>query len=270
MERQDQPETTRASVGGGGVGEQEDCMEIRVVWGGTVEKPIPIVSHPTPRMSSSPPFSDRSWIAKPVGRKVQVGSSTLQRIIPVSRTPNKCEILRNRLRRPTTRRPTTLQIPVRTLGETGEPEENILPMDLSHKVPAVRETSREDLRTTSPPPLVSIEGGSTCHLPSNSQIREEELSTHGIAQILQAAVIIERARLADQDPMMGDRDDEEVMNMPIIEDSEKDIGTETVPTGEEVLSPESTERWIDIPTLVIDLEPPPVTEPGPSTTCSTT
>ncbi len=281
-------ETTRASVGGGGVGEQEDGMEIRVVWGGTVEKPIPIVSHPTPRMSSSPPFSDRSWIAKPVGRKVQVGASTLQRIIPVSRTPNKCEILRNRLRRPTTRRPTTLQIPVKTLGETGEPEENILPMDLSHKVPTVRETSREDLRTTSrpplvsiegestghlpssPPPLVSIEGESTCHLPSNSQIREEELSTHGIAQILQAAVIIERARLADQDPMMGDRDDEEVMNMPIIEDSEKDIGTETVPTGEEVLSPESPERWIDIPGLVIDLDPPPVTEPGPSTTCSTT
>ncbi len=260
-----QPETTRASAGGGGVGEQEDCMEIRVVWGGTVEKPIPIVPHPTPRMPSSPPFPDRSWIARPVGRKVQVGSSTLQRIIPVSRTPNKCEILRNRLHRPT-----TLQIPVRTLGETGEPEEDMLPMDLSHKVPAVRETSREDVRTTSPPPLISIERGSTCHLPSSSQIREEELSTHGIAQILKAAVIIERARLADQDPMMGSRDDEEVMNMPIIEDSEKDIGIETVPTGEEVLSPESTEMWIDIPTLVIDLEPPPVTEPGPSTTFSTT
>ena len=147
-------ETASASVGGGGVGEQEDGMEIRVVWGGTVEKPIPIVSHPTPRMSSSPPFSDRSWVAKPVGRKVQVGASTLQRIIPVSRTPNKCEILRNRLRRPTTRRPTTLQIPVKTLGETGEPEENILPMDLSHKAPTVQETSREDLRTTSRPPLV--------------------------------------------------------------------------------------------------------------------
>ncbi len=276
-------ETNRASVGGGVVGEQEDGVEIRVVWGGTVEKPIPIVSHPTPRMSSSPPFSDRSWIAKPVGRKVQVGASTLQRIIPVSRTPNKCEILRNRLRRPT-----TLQIPVKTLGETGEPEENILPMDLSHKVPIVRETSREDVGTisppplisiegestsqwpSSPPPLVSLEGRSTCHLSSNSQIREEELSTHGIAQILQAAVIIEKARLADQDPMMGDRDDEEVMNMPIIEDSEKDIGTETVPTGEEVLSPESLERWIDIPGLVIDLDPPPVTEPGTSTICSTT
>ncbi len=276
-------ETDRASVGGGVAGEQEDGVEIRVVWGGTVEKPIPIVSHPTPRMSSSPPFSDRSWIAKPVGRKIQVGASTLQRIIPVSRTPNKCEILRNILRRPT-----TLQIPVKTLDETGEPEENILPMDLSHKVPVVRETSREDLGTisppplmsieeestsqlpSSPPPLVSLEGRSTCHLSSNSQIREEELSTHGIAQILQAAVIIEKARLADQDSMMGDRDEEEVMNMPIIEDSEKDIGTETVPTGKEVLSPESLERWIDIPGLVIDLDPPPVTEPRTSTNCSTT
>ena len=256
--RDHQQETTRASTGGGGVGggEQEDeCMEVRVVWGGTVENPVPIVPHPTPRKRSSPPFPERSWTARPVGRKIQVGSSTLQRIIrttPVSQTSST---------------PTTLKIPIRTLDETGEG--NMSPLDLSNRIPAVPETSRKDVRTTGPPPLVSIERWPTCHLPSSSQIRDDEPPTHGIAQILKAAVIIERTRLADLDPMMGGMEAGEVMNMPIIEESEKDTGVETIPTRDEVWSPESNVMWVDTPTLVIDLEAPPVTKPGPPTPFTT-
>ena len=257
--RDHQPEVTRASTGGGGVGggEQEDeGMEVRVVWGGTVENPVPIVPHPTPRKRSSPPFPERSWMAKPVGRKIQVGSSTLQRIIrttPVSQTSST---------------PATLKIPIRTLDETGEG--NMSPLDLSNRIPAVPETSRKDVRTTGPPPLVPIEKWPTCHLPSSSQTRDDEPPTHGIAQILKAAVIIERTRLADLDPMMGGMEAGEVRNMPILEESEKDTGVETIPTRDEVGSPESNVTWVDTPTLVIDLEAPPVTKPGPPTPFTTT
>ena len=254
-----QPEATRASTGGGGVGgieHEDEDMEVRVVWGGTVENPVPIVPHPTPRMPSSPPFPTRSWMARPVGRKIQVGSSTLQRIVtttPVSQTSD---------------RSTTLQIPVRTLDETEE--DDMLPIDLSNRIPAVLETSREDVRTTGPPPLVPIEKWPTCPLPSSSQTREDEPPTHGIAQILKAAVIIERTRLADLDPMMGGMEAGEVRNMPILEENEKDTGVETTPTRDEVGSPESNVMWVDTPTLVIDLETPPVTKPGPPTPFTTT
>ncbi len=254
-----QPEATRASTGGGGVGgieHEDEGMEVRVVWGGTVENPVPIVPHPTPRMPSSPPFPTRSWMARPVGRKIQVGSSTLQRIVrttPVSQTSD---------------RSTTLQIPIRTLDETEE--DDMLPIDLSNRIPTVLETSREDVRTTGPPPLVPIEKWPTCPLPSSSQTREDEPPTHGIAQILKAAVIIERTRLADLDPMMGGMEAGEVRNMPILEENEKDTGVETTPTRDEVGSPESNVMWVDTPTLVIDLEAPPVTKPGPPTPFTTT
>ena len=224
-------------------------MEVRVVWGGTVENPIPVVPHPTPRMPRSPPFPTRSWMARPVGRKIQVGSSTLQRIVrttPASQTSD---------------RSTTLQIPVRTLDETEG--DNMLPIDLSNRIPTVLEMSREDVRTTGPPPLVPIEKWPTCSLPSSSQTREDEPPTHGIAQILKAAVIIERTRLADMEAG-------EVRNMPILEGNEKDTGVETTPTRDEAESPESNVMWVDTPTLVIDLAAPPVTKPGPPTPFTTT
>ena len=249
---------TEASTGGGRVSgdEQEDeCMEIRVVWGGTIENPVPIVPHPRPRMPDSPPFPERSWMARPVGRKIQVGSSTLQRIIrttPISQTSSM---------------PTTLNIPTRSLGEPGE--DDMSPMDLSNRNPAVQEMLRKNLRTAEPPPLISIERWSACPPPSCSQVSGEEPPTHGIAQILKAAVIIERARLAAQDTMMEGVEDEEVVNVPVLGENEKDIGVETIPTRNELWSPASDVMWVDAPALVIDLEATPVTEPEPTTPLTT-
>ena len=64
----DQQKVTRASAGGGKLigNEQEDeGMEIKIVWGGTTEVPVPIVSQPRPRRSESPPLPERSWVAMP-------------------------------------------------------------------------------------------------------------------------------------------------------------------------------------------------------------
>ena len=248
---------TEASTGGGRVSgdEQDECMEIRVVWGGTIENPVPIVPQPRPRMQDSPPFPERSWMARPVGRKIQVGSSTLQRIIrttPISQASSM---------------PTTLNIPIRSLGEPGE--DDMSPMDLSNRNPAVQERLRKNLRTAEPPSLVSIERWSACPPPSCSQVSGDEPPTHGIAQILKAAVIIERARLAAQDTMMGGMEDEEVVNVPALGENEKDIGVETIPTRNELWSPASDVMWVDAPALVIDLEATPVTEPEPPTPLAT-
>ena len=67
-----------------------ECSEVRVVWGGTVERPVPIVSLPTiPRLVGSPPLEERSWLATPIGRKIQLGSSTLQRN---QNNPNQADV----------------------------------------------------------------------------------------------------------------------------------------------------------------------------------
>ncbi len=249
---------TEASTGGGRVSgdEQDECMEIRVVWGGTIENPVPIVPRPRPRMQDSPPFPERSWMARPVGRKIQVGSSTLQRIIrttPISQASSM---------------PTTLNIPIRSLGEPGE--DDMSPMDLSNRNSAVQERLRKNLRTAEPPSSVSIERWSACPPPSCSRVSGDEPPTHGIAQILKAAVIIERARLAAQDTMMGGTEDEEVVNVPTLGENEKDIGVETIPTRNELWSPASDVMWVDAPALVIDLETTSVTEPEPPTPLATT
>ena len=176
----DKQKVIRASAGGGGISgnEQEDeCMEIRVVWGGTIENPVPIVPHPRPRMPESPPLPERSWLATPIGRKIQLGSSTLQRIrtTPINQT---------------SRVPTTFNIPTKSLGEPGG--DNMSPMDLSNRNLPVQEMFRKNLMTAKPPPLIPIERWSACQPPSCSQVSGEEPPTHGIAQILKAAVIIER------------------------------------------------------------------------------
>ena len=252
-----QQKVTEASTGGGRVSgdEQDECMEIRVVWGGTIENPVPIVPRPRPRMQDSPPFPERSWMARPVGRKIQVGSSTLQRIIrttPISQASSM---------------PTTLNIPIRSLGEPGE--DDMSPMDLSNRNSAVQERLRKNLRTAEPSSSVSIERWSACPPPSCSRVSDDEPPTHGIAQILKAAVIIERARLAAQDTMMGGTEDEEVVNVPTLGENEKDIGVETIPTRNELWSPASV-MWMDAPALVIDLEATSVTDPGPPTPLATT
>ena len=84
------------------------------------------------------------------------------------------------------------------------------PVDLSNRNPSsTGDAQRKNVRTTGPPPLITIERWSASHPPSSSQVCADEPPTHGIAQILKAAVIIERARLADQDPMMGGMDEVE-------------------------------------------------------------
>ena len=256
-----QQQVTEASTGGGRVSgnEQDECMEIRVVWGGTIEDPVPIVPRPKPRMQNSPPFPERRWMARPVGRKIQVGSSTLQRIIrttPISQTSNM---------------PTTLDIPIRSLGEPVEDDTS--PMDLSNRNSAVQERLRKNLRTAEPSSSVSIERWSAGPPPSCSRVSHDEPPTHGIAQILKAAVIIEKARLAAQDTaqdtMTEGTEDEEVVNMPTLGENEKDIGVETIPARNELWSPASV-MWMDAPALVIDLEATSVADPGSPTPLATT
>ena len=249
----DKQKVTRASTGGGetsGSDQEDECMEIKVVWGGTIENPVPIVSHPRPRRSESPPLPGRSWMATPIGRKIQLGSSTLQRIrtTPINHT---------------SRVPATFNIPTNSLGVPGG--NNVYPMDLSNRSPPVQEMSRESLMTTDPPPLIPIEGWPACPPPSRSQGSFEGPPTHGIAQILKAAYAIEKARRAAQDAMMNSVEDEVLVNAPVIRENDKDIGVETIPTTRNGLwSPANDVMWGDSPPLVIDLEATPITDPEPT------
>ena len=266
----DKQKVTRASVRGGetsGNEQGDKCLEIKIVWGGTIENPVPIVSHPRPRRSESPPLPGRSWVATPIGRKIQLGSSTLQRIrtTPINQT---------------SRVPTTFNIPTKSLGVPGG--DNVSPMDLSNKNPPVQEMFRESLMTSEPPPLIPIERWSACSPPPCSQGSFEQLPTHGIAQILKAAVVIEKARRAAQDTMMDRVEEEVLVNVPIIGENEKDIGVEKIPTTRNGLwspaddimwkSPADDIMWRDSPPLVIDLEATSMTDPEPTiplTTAST-
>ena len=145
--------------------------------------------------------------------------------------------------------------------------DNMSPIELSNRNQSVQEMFRKNLMTAEPPPLIPIERWSACPPPSWSQSSCEETPTHGIAQILKAAVIIERARLAAQETMMDGVEEEEVVNVPVIRENEKDIGVETIPTTRnELWSPASDIMWMDSPPLVIDLEATPMTEPEPEPT----
>ena len=231
----DKQKVTKASTGGGeisGSDQEDECMEIKVVWGGTTKNPVPIVSHPRPRRSDSPPLPRRSWMATPIGRKIQLGSSTLQQVrtTPINHT---------------SRVPATINIPTNSLGVPGG--SNMYPMDLSKR---------------SPPPLIPIEGWPACPSPSRSQGSFEGPPTHGIAQILKAAYAIEKARRAAQDAMMNNVEDEVLVNAPAIRENDKDIGVETIPTTRNGLwSPANDVMWGDSPPLVIDLEATPITDP---------
>ena len=255
----DKQKVTRASAWGGetsGNEQGDECLEIKVVWGGTIENPVPIVSHPRPRRSESPPLPGRSWVATPIGRKIQLGSSTLQRIrtTPINQT---------------SRVPTTFNIPTKSLGVPGG--NNVSPMDLSNRNPPVQEMFRESLMTAGPPPLIPIERWSACPPPSRSQGSFEEPPTHGIAQILKAAYAIEKARTAAQDTMMDSVEDEVLVNVPVIRENDKDIGVETIPTTRNGLwSPADDIMWMDSPPLVIDLEATPMTDPEPTIPLTTT
>ena len=237
------PRIVRAEVGGGEISgsHQEDVgMEIKVVWGGTTQSPVPVVSHPRPRRSDSPPLPrrtplkrPRSWMATPIGRKIQLGSSTLQQVrtIPINHT---------------SRVPATINIPTHSLGVPGGSD--MYPMDLSKR---------------SPPPLIPIEEWPACLSPSRSQDNFERPPTHGIAQILKAAHTIEKARMAAQDAMMNNV--EMLVNAHANRENDKDIGVETIPTTRNGLwSPANDVMWGDSPPLVIDLEATPITDPEPT------
>ena len=65
-------------------------------------------------------------------------------------------------------------------------------------------------------------------------------------------------------------EDEEVVNVPVIRENEKDIGVETIPTRNGLWSPASDIMSVDSPALVIDLEATSVTDPEPTTPLTTT
>ena len=58
--------------------------------------------------------------------------------------------------------------------------------------------------------------GQQLQAPSRSQGSFKEPPTHGIAQILKAAYVIEKARMAAQDTMMDSVEDEVLVNVPVI------------------------------------------------------
>ena len=249
----DKQKVTRASTGGGEASgnKPDECMEIRVVWGGTIESPVPIVSHPRPRRSASPPLPERSWMATPIGRKIQLGSSTLQRV----RTTPAYQ---------TTMVPTALNIPIHSLGV---PRGNdVFPMDLSSRSQPEQEILRECLKAASPPPLIPIERWPACPPPSRSQGSFGKSPAHGIAQILKAAEVIEEARKATHDTMMDGVEDEVLVNVPVIRENDKDIGVETtMPTRNGLWSPAGDLMWVDSPPLMIDLEATPMRDAEPMT-----
>ena len=255
----DKQKVTGANAWGGetsGNKQGDECLEIKVVWGGTIENPVPIVSHPRPRRSESPPLPGRSWVATPIGRKIQLGSSTLQRI---RTTPTN----------QTSMVPTAFNIPTKSLGVPRG--NNVSPMDLSNRNPPLQEMLRESLMTAEPPPLMPIERWPACPPPSRSQGSFEKPPTHGIAQILKSSDVIEKARPATHDTMMDGVEDEVLVNVPVIRENNKDIGVETIPTTRNGLwSPAEDIMWIDSPPLVIDLEATPMRDPEPMIPLTTT
>ena len=229
-----------------------ECPEVRVVWGGTVERPAPIVSHPArPRLAGSPPLEERSWVATPIGRKIQWGSSTLQRI---RTTPTKKTLIA----------PTTLNIPTNSLGV---PRGNdVVPMDLTNKSQPLQEMLRECLMAASPPRLIPSERWPAFSPPPLSRDSFGKLPTHGIAQILKSPDVLEEAMSAIHDTTIGGVEDEVLINVPVTREDNKEIGLETTTTTRSGLwSPAEDIMWPASPPSTRDSKATPMRDPEPVT-----
>ena len=193
--------------------QENEFPEVKIVWGGTIERPVPIVSLPTiPRTIGSPPLEERSWLTTPIGRPIQLGSSTLQRI---RTTPTK----------QTLSAPTALNIPITSLGV---PRGNdVAPIDLTNRSQQLQGMLRECLMATSPPRLVPIERWPACSPPPLARDSFGKLPTHGIAQILKSPDVLEEAMSAINDTAIGRVEDEVLINVPVIRKDNKEIGVET-------------------------------------------
>ena len=159
----------------------DKCPEVRVIWQGAVERPVPAVSHPTrPILAGSPPLEERSWVATQAGERIQLFSSTLEKI---SSTPTKKTLVS----------PTTLEIPTTSLGV---PRENdVVPMDLTNRRQPLQEMLRECLMKASPPRLIpsgmSQRRWPTCSPPPLSRDSFMNLPTHEIVQSLKSPAVLE-------------------------------------------------------------------------------
>ena len=229
-----------------------ECPEVRVVWRGTVERPVPAVSHPArPILAGSPPLEERSWVATPIGRKIQWGSSTLQRI---RSTPTKKTLIA----------PTTLNIPTTSLGV---PRGNdVVPMDLTNKRQPLQEMLRECLMAASPPRLIPSERWPAFSPPPLSRDSFRKLPTHGIAQILKSPDVLEEAMSAIHDTMIGGVEDEVLINAPVTTEDNEGIGLETSTTTRRCLwSPAEDLMWPVSPPSTRDSRATPMGDPEPVT-----
>ena len=234
----------------------DECPEVRVVWRGAVERPVPAVSHPTrPILAGSPPLEERSWVATQTGRKIQWCSSTLEKI---SSTPTK----------KTLGSPTTLEIPTTSLGV---PRENdAVPMDLTNRRQPLQEMLRECLMKASPPRLipsgVSQKRWPTCSPPPLSRDSFMNLPTHDIVQILKSPAVLEEVTPAIHDAMIGVVDDEVMLNTPVTTVDNEGAGLKTSTTTRMCLwSPVEDLMWPVSPPSTRDSRATPIGDPEPLT-----
>ena len=175
----------------------DECPEVRVLWQGAVERPVQAASHPTrPLLAGSPPLEERSWVSTQAGERIQLFSSTLEKI---SSTPTKKTLVS----------PTTLEIPTTS---SGVPRENdMAPMDLTHRRKPLQEMLRECLMRASPPRLIpsgmSQRRWSTCSPPPLSRDSFMNLPVHDIVQSLKSPVVPEEVTPAIHDAMIGGVDE---------------------------------------------------------------
>ena len=95
-----------AHARGGGSQERQgdDCPEVMVLWQGAVGLPVQAIPPSTrPFLAGSPPLEERSWVPTQAGEKIQLFSSTLERI---SSSPVKRMLVS----------PITLEIPTTSSG----------------------------------------------------------------------------------------------------------------------------------------------------------
>ena len=238
----------------------DDCPEVRVLWQGAVGRPVQAASHSTrPLLAGSPPLEERSWVPTQAGERIQLFSSTLERI---SSTPAKKTLVS----------PTTLEIPTTS---SGVPRENdMVPMDLTYRRKPLQEMLRECLMRASPPRLIpsgrSQRKLSTCSPPPLSRDSFMNLPVHDIVQSLKSPVIPEEVTPAIHDAMIGGVG-EVMLNTPVTKVDNGGAGLKTPVATRACL-------WSPVEDLMWPVSPPPTRgpktsslgDPGPVTSPSLT
>ena len=251
-----------AHARGGGSQERQgdDCPEVMVLWQGAVGLPVQAIPPSTrPFLAGSPPLEERSWVPTQAGEKIQLFSSTLERI---SSSPVKRTLVS----------PVTLEIPTTSSGVTRE--NDMLPMDLTYRRRPLQEMLRECLMRASPPRLIPSERPqrklSTRPPPPLSGDSFMNLPVHEIVQSLQPPEHPEEVTPTIHDSMIGGVK-EVMLNTPVTKVDNGGSGLKTsVATRTCLWSPAEDLKWPCSPPLTRGPMTSSLGDPGQVTSPSLT